>query len=77
MPAAERDRLADFAGKVGRPMTWVVRDALDAYLAAVQADPEALERIKGTPYALTLDMNRPPVKGRHPGRPPKRGRGAK
>lgn len=74
MPPAERDALAAFALEVNRPMSWVVRDALKAYLSAVKSNPDALDRIKGQPYALKVDVkNIPAAEPQLHGRPAKTG----
>jgi len=45
MPPGELDRLRAFADKVGRPMTWVIRDALGAYLTTVEGDAVTLAQL--------------------------------
>lgn len=46
LPPNERGRLNAFAGKLGRPFSWVVRDALRVYLDAVEADAGKLESLR-------------------------------
>jgi len=38
----ERERLEAFAEAVGRPMAWVVRDAVNCYLDSLEGDVAAL-----------------------------------
>lgn len=54
MPPEERDRVAAFAAKVGRPMGWIARDALRAYMDAAEADADTLARVRGRLAAPTL-----------------------
>lgn len=54
MPPEERDRVAAFAAKVGRPMGWIARDALRAYMDAAERDAEALARVRERLAAPTL-----------------------
>lgn len=60
MPIEERVRLTAFSGKVGRPISWIVREALGFYLplaeakvdmlqAAIREDVEATGRGAGLP----------------------------
>lgn len=37
MPPAEKERLKRFAARVGRPMGWVIRDAVAAYIEATDS----------------------------------------
>lgn len=69
LPPDERDRVASFAAKVGRPLSWVVRDALSVYLDAVENDAGKLA-------ALRADVQAPKVDPRKAGKtkPPRRGR---
>ena len=72
MPPEERDRVAAFAAKVGRPMGWIARDALRAYMDAAERDAEALARVRNRLDAPTLaaaKVGRTPQPPR--GRPPK------
>ncbi len=46
MPPEERARIVALAAKVGRPLSWTVRDALRLYLDAMEADADALGRLK-------------------------------
>ncbi len=45
LPPDERARIVAFAEKVGRPVSWAVRDALTLYLDAMEADADALARV--------------------------------
>ena len=42
----ERARIIDFAKLIGRPFSWVVRDACRVYLDAVEKDPLKLLKPK-------------------------------
>ena len=64
MPPEERDRVAAFAAKVGRPLSWAVRDALRLYLEAVEGDAAALARVKVDPRKA--GKTKPPRRGRPP-----------
>jgi hypothetical protein len=68
----ERDRILTFAGKIGRPFSWVVRDACRVYLDAVEADPRKLLK----PTVSAKDAGATPA-GRTAGRPCARTRKAK
>lgn len=72
LPPEERDRVAAFAAKVGRPMGWIARDALRAYMDAAERDADALARVRDRLNAPTLSAAKV---GRTPqplrGRPPK------
>ena len=46
LPPEERQRLQTFAKLVGRPMSWVVRDACRLYMDAAEADPESLNPLR-------------------------------
>lgn len=46
MPPNERDRVGSMAAKLGRPFSWVVRDAVRVYLDAVEADAGKLETLR-------------------------------
>ena len=46
LPPTERQRLEAFAKTVGRPMSWIVRDACRLYMDAAQADPESLNPLR-------------------------------
>jgi hypothetical protein len=67
----ERERIDAHAKAWGRPLQWIVRDALRAYMDTVDVkqDPR--------PDKLLLTLSHePPAIRRSPGRPPKqRGRG--
>ena len=76
MPPEERDRVAAFAAKVGRPMGWIARDALRAYMDAAERDAATLARVLGrvtAPEVPAAKVGRTvqPKKGR----PPKVGNG--
>lgn len=43
MPIDERVRLTAYAGKVGRPISWVVREALEFYLPLAEAKVDQLQ----------------------------------
>ena len=62
----ERARLESHAQEYGRPVQWVVRDAVRAYVDTVET--------KGDPRPEKLLLNvshEPPTIRRSPGRPPK------
>lgn len=69
MPPEELARVKSFAAKVGRPLSWAVRDGLSAYLDAVEADAGKLA-------SLRASVEAPKVDPRKAGRTeqPKRGR---
>jgi predicted DNA-binding protein len=54
LPPAERQRLEAFAKTVGRPMSWIVRDACRLYLDAMETDPAAMASLR--PVVPVLDM---------------------
>tara|TARA_R110000868_G_scaffold148466_1_gene370413 strand:+ start:385 stop:681 length:297 start_codon:yes stop_codon:yes gene_type:complete len=58
MPPAERARLVVFAAKVGRPHTWVVRDALSAYLDTVEPAAEQLATLRARVEAPIVDLSK-------------------
>lgn len=65
LPPDERDRLGAYAAKVGRPMSWTVRDALTLYLDAMEARAADLGDV-------TLDITQAGKTSQgKPGRPPK------
>lgn len=66
----EKERLEDYAQASGRPPTWIVRDALRAYLDTVDATGE----LRPTKLSMKLSPT-PPIIPRSPGRPPKKRRG--
>lgn len=43
MPIEERVRLTSFSGKVGRPISWIVREALGFYLPLAEAKVDQLQ----------------------------------
>lgn len=57
MPPLEKKRLAAFAEKVGRPMGWVIRDALAVYIAAAESDADTLARVRGNLQAPNLNKS--------------------
>ena len=62
----EKERLDAHAQATGRPVTWIVRDGIRAYLDTVEA--------KGEPRPSHLNVtlsHEVPVIRRSPGRPPK------
>ena len=67
MPQDEALRLRLFAQDVGRPMSWVVRDALRLYMARLEADAQTLAA-RLTADTLDPDTTPPPPVGRA-GRP--------
>ena len=54
LPPEERQRLQTFAKLVGRPMSWVVRDACRLYMDAAEADPESLNPLRAGGPKLDL-----------------------
>ena len=46
LPPDELDRLRAFAGRCGRPVSWIVRDAVTAYLEAVETNTAALAAVR-------------------------------
>ncbi len=72
LPPAERARIVAFARKVGRPVSWAVRDGMRAYLDAVEADAAKLSelcaRLKVDPR--TAGKTKQPKRGRPKGRRP-------
>lgn len=58
LPPEERDRVAAFAAKVGRPLSWAVRDGLRAYLDTVEADADRLERLRADVAAPKVDLSK-------------------
>jgi hypothetical protein len=63
----ERRRLEQFADKLGRPASWVVRDAINAYMAALAPDVEAFREILDNPPITMEKAGKTPVAQR--GRP--------
>lgn len=70
LPPDELARLRAFAADAGRPISWVVRDALRLYLDAVEPNAAALARVKLNARAAGRTEPRPM------GRPPKAKAGA-
>jgi hypothetical protein len=58
LPPVERARLVAFAAKVGRPNTWVVRDALSAYLDTVEPAAEKLAALRARVEAPMVDLSK-------------------
>jgi predicted transcriptional regulator len=72
LPPAERLRIANLAKELGRPLSWVVRDAVQSYAARVRP---VLEQFRESlAHAPALDEERAPTIKR--GRPPKPRRSA-
>ena len=68
----EKERLEDHAKAMGRPVTWVVRDGIRAYLDTVESKGDA------RPAHLNVTLSHEvPVIRRSPGRPPKQRKTAK
>lgn len=68
----EKARLEAYAQESGRPVTWIVRDGVRAYLDTVEATGEL------RPAKLSTKLSpSAPVIPRSPGRPPKKRRGPK
>jgi hypothetical protein len=55
LPPEELARVRAFAAKVGRPLSWAVRDGLRAYLDTVEADAGRLERLRADVEAPNVD----------------------
>jgi predicted DNA-binding protein len=72
LPPDERLRLANFAKELGRPVSWVVRDAVRAY--AVRVRPVLEQFRESLAHGDTLNEERAPTTKR--GRPPKPRRSA-
>ncbi len=71
----ERKRLEAFAADVGRPLAWVTRDALSAYMDAAERDAGILARVRGRIDATDPARNTVgTTKERHRGRPTKKTR---
>ena len=72
LPPEERARIVALAAKVGRPLSWTVRDGLRAYLDTVEADTGRLERLRADAQGPKVDP-RKIGKTEQPrrGRPPK------
>lgn len=61
MPADERARLVAFAKAIDRPMSWVIRDALAAYLPIAERNARRVQptavpasKVGQTPYVKNL-----------------------
>ena len=76
LPPEELARVKAFAAKVGRPLSWAVRDGLRAYLDTVEADAGRLERLRADVEAPLVDLSKA-GKTKQPkrGRPRKKGYG--
>lgn len=46
MPPDERARVVDVAARIGRPLSWTVRDALRVYLDAVEGNAAQLASLR-------------------------------
>jgi predicted DNA-binding protein len=69
MPPDERARLAKFVRDIGRPTSWVVREAVQMYIHAASFD---VERLKAKLKSFGLnDAQIPPVPMTRIGRPRK------
>ena len=73
MPANEKARLMTFAKTVGRPLSWIIRDALTNYLDAVGKDAGKLAQLQapllsapeiGKAYAVKMGRPRKGTKKR-------------
>lgn len=64
----ERERVERFAEALGRPVSWVARDALRCYLNAVEDHVEALREKLDNPGLSIWDAGDTPQSTR--GRPP-------
>jgi len=64
IPPEEKLALIDFAETVNRPLSWVVRDALKAYIETVTGDKRAMD-------AMRANLVDPGTVGRTPGRKPR------
>jgi hypothetical protein len=60
MPPDEKARLEAFAAKVGRPMGWIIRDALAVYIEAAEADASAMARLLKAPKVKGLALGKTP-----------------
>ena len=63
----EKERLVSFAERMGRPLSWVIRDAIQRYIDAIESDPAALARLASP----KMDLRQTPVGTPRRGRPPK------
>lgn len=78
LPAEELVRLRNFAQMAGRPMSWVIRDAVRLYLDRMESDTRALAA-RTTPGSLDVGSVSPPElrgAGRPPGSKNRRPKGA-
>ena len=69
LPPDERARIVAFAAKVGRPLSWTVRDGMRAYLDTVEADAGKLADLRARIEAPRVDprktgMTKLPKRGR-------------
>lgn len=64
LPPDERQRLDAYADKVGRPLSWVVRDGLRVYLEAAEAAADRLASVRVDPGAIGWTVQ--PRRGRPP-----------
>ncbi len=58
LPPVERERLEAFADRVGRPFSWVVRDALTVYMAAAEADADTMARLRAAVETPGVDLSK-------------------
>lgn len=65
LPPEERARIVALAAKLGRPLSWTVRDALRLYLDALETDAAALARLKVD--ARAAGKTKQPKRGRPAG----------
>lgn len=74
MPPDERERLDTFAASIGRPFSWVVRDAVRVYLDAVGRDARKLASLRADLAAPDVNLgNAVRTVQSKMGRPPKGG----
>lgn len=66
LPSDEAARVRAYAAKVGRPISWTVRDALRLYLDAMEKPAAELRRVKVDP------ANAGKTEAPRRGRPPKK-----
>lgn len=75
MPPDERARLDAYAQTLGRPLSWVCRDALRVYLDTMEPQARALGRNTKTALARPVLDGSPPPPAVRLGRPRKVGNG--
>lgn len=64
----ERERVERFAEALGRPVSWVARDALRCYLDVLEGHVDALREKLENPGFTIMDAGETPLSPR--GRPP-------